>query len=126
MSAGIRDTAVWKSDKGIGVWWKAMGEGAVDWKEYFKLWRKVCPQAPVQLEIISQWGKTFPPKGNEDFWQHYGDIRDADYAKFVKWAESGKDPGPAPEERHTKEFMAQDLEKSIRFCREELGLGMKA
>jgi sugar phosphate isomerase/epimerase len=125
LSAGIRDTIAWKDGDKHGVWWRAMGSGSVDWDTYFKLWRKLCPQAPVQLEIISQWGKTFPPKSDEKFWKHYQDIRDVDYNAFVKWVGNRPYPGPAPENRHTKEFMLEDLEKSLKYCREKLGLGRK-
>jgi sugar phosphate isomerase/epimerase len=126
LSSGIRDTAVWNSDKGIGVWWKAMGEGNVDWQRYFQLWRQLCPSAPVQLEIISQWGKTIPPKSDAKFWKHYQDIRDADYQAFTKLAAAGTAPPPAPKERFDKEFMQQDLETSLRYCREIHGLGIQA
>lgn len=123
VSSGIRDTAVWKNGKNIQTWWKAMGEGNVDWLEYFKLWRKVCPNAPVQLETISQWGRTYPPKSDKEFWRDYQDIRDVDYEAYLKFVDGNSNPGLAAEDRHTKEFMKRDLEKSLKYCREVLGLG---
>jgi 3-oxoisoapionate decarboxylase len=126
LSSGIRDTVVWNSEEGINTWWKAMGAGSVDWASYFRLWRKLCPSAPVQLEIISQWGRTFPSKSNGEFWQHYGDIRDRDYAAFVALAATGSAPETPTKARFTAEFMRQDLEASLLYCRETLGLGRKA
>ncbi|MFT5130431.1 MAG: sugar phosphate isomerase/epimerase [Rhodothermales bacterium] len=125
LSSGIRDTVVWHDGDDIKTWWKAMGAGNVDWAAYFALWRKLCPQAPVQLEIISQWGKTVPPKANADFWQHYGDIRDRDYKAFVKIAATGTAPEPPTKARFTGDFMLQDLEASLAFCRDNLCLGIR-
>ena len=102
-----------------------MGQGDVDWDAYFALWREVCPQAPVQLEIISQWGKTIPAKSDEKFWKQYQDVRAVDYAAFKRWAVVGKPRPDAPEDRHTKEFMEQDLNVSLTYCRERLGLGLQ-
>ena len=79
--SGIRDTMVWDDGKAIKTQWTAMGDGVVDWKKYFETWHKLCPNAPVQLEIISEYGKSFPHK-DEKFWQYYKDIRDTDYEAF--------------------------------------------
>ena len=126
LSSGIRDTAVWREGEDIKVWWKAMGAGNVDWASYFALWRKLCPQAPVQLEIISQWGNSVPPKTNSEYWQHYGDIRDRDYARFVALSTHGTAPPKPTKERFTGDFMLKDLEASLDFCRDTLGLGVRA
>ena len=125
LSSGIRDTAVWRAGDDIKTWWKAMGSGNVDWTAYFALWRKLCPQAPVQLEIISQWGKTVPGKSDQEFWQHYGDIRNRDYKAFVALAAGGTAPPEVSEERFTGDFMLKDLETSLAFCRDSLGLGIR-
>ncbi len=123
LSSGIRDTAIWQDGNDIKAWWKAMGSGNIDWPAYFKLWGKVCPHAPVQLETISQWGRTFPPKSDDAFWQHYPDIRDIDYSAFIKRAAMGTPPPEAPKERFSKEFMQTDLEISLAYCR-RIGLGI--
>jgi sugar phosphate isomerase/epimerase len=122
LSSGIRDTAVGMTPQGVKAWWRPMGQGHVDWLEYFALWQQLCPHAPVQLEIISQWGKTIPPKSNEKYWQHYQDIRDQDYARFLAWAKTGTPPGEPPEDRFTAEFQLRELEQSLAYCRNELGL----
>ena len=127
LSSGIRDTAVWRDGDNIKAHWTAMGQGSVDWNEYFRIWKEKCPQVPVQLEIISQWGTSFPPKSNKEFWVNYKSIRDVDYQAFIKMAErrNGKGITPHPD-RATKEYMKQDLEASLKYCRESLGLGIRS
>ncbi|EDM26436.1 hypothetical protein LNTAR_05659 [Lentisphaera araneosa HTCC2155] len=127
LSSGIRDTAIFKNDTGgITANWCKMGEGSVDWTQYFELWRKLCPDAPVQLEIISTWGKTIAPKTDEAFWKNYQDIRDVDYKAFEKLATQWKKaPLHLHKDRHSKEFMLTDLENSLDYCKNTLKLGLK-
>jgi sugar phosphate isomerase/epimerase len=125
LSSGIRDTAVWREGDKIQAHWMAMGKGSVDWEAYFKIWRKVCPEIPVQLEIISQWGTSFSPKSDSKFWKLYPDVRDSDYMAFQKFSKrwQGEAPTPHPD-RNSKEFMKRNLEDSLHYCRTQLGLGI--
>ena len=128
LSSGIRDTAIFKNDQGgITANWCAMGQGSVDWNLYFELWRKLCPNAPVQLEIISTWGTNISPKTDEAFWEHYKDIRDIDYKTFERLASQWKKaPLKLHKDRHSKEFMLTDLENSLAYCKNTLNLGLKS
>ena len=121
--SGIRDTMVWDDGKGIKSQWTAMGDGVVDWREYFKKWDQLCPNAPVQLEIISEYGKFFPHE-DEKFWQHYKDIRDTDYAAFKDLAKNGE-AMDKPKIASIQKFQISELERSIKFSRNVLGLGRK-
>ena len=38
---------------GVTAQWTAKGDGTVDWKAYFALFAKLCPEAPVHIETIS-------------------------------------------------------------------------
>lgn len=121
--SGIRDTMLWDDGKGIQAQWTAMGDGVVDWREYFRKWDELCPNAPVQLEIISEYGKFIPHK-DEKFWQHYQDIRDTDYSAFKELAGRGE-AMDKPQVASAQKFQISELERSIKFSRNILGLGRK-
>jgi sugar phosphate isomerase/epimerase len=131
VTTGIRDSAIWENSEGAVVQWTAMGEGQVDWQKYFDRFADVCPGIPVQLEIISGFQRPYQYL-KDDFWKYYQDIRAYEFSRFTLMAKSGKprDAFKAPEDKDRKladqEFQRAELEKSIKYCREVLGLGMKS
>src|SRR5436190_14246201 len=60
LSTGIRDSMIWEDQEGAKVQWTAMGEGLVDWQKYFERFYALCPDAPVNLEIISGFARPLP------------------------------------------------------------------
>lgn len=130
VSTGIRDSMVWESADGAVVQWTAMGSGLVDWPAYVKRFAELCPGAPIQLEIISGFNRAFPYLKPE-FWKPYPKVRAHEFARFVAMAKRGKarDPfkPPAGQDRKKaeQEFQKSELEKSIQYCKEALGLGLK-
>lgn len=129
-TTGIRDSAIWDSDNGATVQWTAMGEGQVDWPAFFKRYGELCPATPVQLEIISGFNRESPYL-KADFWEDYPKARAADFARFVAMARQGK-ARPAwkpPEGQDRKaaeqEYQKAELERSVKYCRETIGLGLK-
>ncbi len=131
VSAGIRDSAVWESANGATVQWTAMGDGQVDWKAYFARFAELCPGCPVQLEIISGFNREFPYL-RDDFWKPWPKVRGHEFARFVAMAKKGKPreawKPPAGEDRRKADqaFQLAELEKSLKYCREVLGLGLKS
>lgn len=129
-TTGIRDSAIWEDEKGALVQWTAMGEGVVDLKAYMKRFAELCPNVPVQLEIISGFARPFPYL-QPDFWKGYEKVRAHEFARFVALAKRGKpvQPFKAPEgtDRKTAEqqFQKAELERSIKYCKETLGLGIR-
>jgi 3-oxoisoapionate decarboxylase len=130
-STGIRDSMVWETPEGASVMWTAMGEGLVDWQKYFDRFAQLCPGVPVQLEIISGGVRAFPYQQAE-FWQHYRDLRAQEFLGFMSLAKRGKPREafkvPAGKDRRLaeQEYQQAELEKSLRYCREVLGLGLKS
>jgi 3-oxoisoapionate decarboxylase len=129
-STGIRDSAVWETADGAVLQWTAMGEGTVDWKRYFARFAELCPNTPVQLEIIS--GRPIPiPYLRDEFWEAYPKARLREFMKFAALAKRGspKQPFIVPPGVDTKaaeqEFQKAELERSIRYCKEVLRLGSK-
>ncbi len=130
VTTGIRDSMIWESADGAMVAWTAIGEGLVDWNAWMDRFAVLCPGVPIQLEIIS--GAIRPYNYlREDFWEPYPKARASEFARFVGLAKRGRlvepvkfptGPERAAAEQH---FQKRELEKSLRYCREVLGLGMK-
>jgi sugar phosphate isomerase/epimerase len=125
LCTGIRDSAVWDTPEGAAFEWTAMGEGTVDWKAYFTRYRELCPETPVILETIS--GRAFAvPYLRDEFWDAYGGVQPRDFARFLALARRGRErPPPAPHLALDAAFQRAELEKSIRYCRQALGLGRR-
>ena len=129
-TTGIRDSAIWESPEGAWVRWTSMGEGDIDFKAYMAKYAELCPNVPVILEIIS--GITRPyPYLKPDFWKPYQHVRAHEFAKFVALAKQGK-PREAfklaegkDKKLAEQEYQKDQLERSLRYCRQVLGLGVK-
>ena len=128
VSSGIRDSMIWGIDNGAAIQWTAMGEGCVDMKAFAKRWTELCPKVPIQLEIISGFSKPFPYL-EADFWRPYESIRADDFSKFINLAKKGrvlrsfKPPKGVDRKKAQQEYQVAELERSIKYCKETLGLG---
>jgi 3-oxoisoapionate decarboxylase len=130
LTTGIRDSAVWETADGAMLQWTAMGDGNVDWKRYFARFAELCPTAPVNLEIIS--GRQTPlPYLRDDFWDAYPRARIREFMRFVAFARHGspRRPFTVPADKDAipaeQEFQKAELERSIRYCKEVIGLGRR-
>ena len=130
VTSSLRDSAVWEYEDGAKVQWTAMGDGYMDLKTYFKRFAELCPGAPVHIETISGFSRPFPYL-RPDFWKPYGALPAADFAKFVALAKKGKPfttvKNPEGKDRAETEQLSQkaEIERSIRYCQQTLGLGLK-
>jgi len=125
LSTGVRDSMVWEYADGAKVQWTAIGDGLVDWKAYFQRFAELCPGVPANLEIISGLTREYPYLKPE-FWQVYPKARARDFAKFLAMAKRGH---PMESRRHPgateEEWQKGELERSLKYCKEVLGLGLK-
>ncbi len=127
LTSGIRDSVLWPAPDGAVLQWAAVGEGSVDLKNYFAQFARLCPQVPVILETIS--GRPIPiPFRAPDFWTAYPPSDPREFAAFMAWIERGQPrppfvppAGPAGVLAE-QEFQRAELERSVRYCREVLGL----
>jgi sugar phosphate isomerase/epimerase len=128
VTTSLRDSAIWESANGATVQWTAMGEGNIDWQVYFERFEKLCPGVPVHIETISGFNREIPYLKPE-FWSAWPNAKATDLAKFVALARKGKarEAYKAPEGKDRKtaeqEYQKGEIERSIRFCKEKLGLG---
>jgi len=131
VTTSLRDSAIWEYADGAKVQWTAMGEGVVDFKAYFKRFAELCPGVPVHIETISGFPHDVPYL-KPDFWKLWPKARASDLAKFMRLAKKGKPISPfqSPPGKDRKEaekdYQKDQIEKSIRYCKETLGLGLKA
>lgn len=130
LTTSLRDTMLWETPTGVTVQWTAMGEGCTDLAAFFDLFEKRCPGVTVHIETISGFPRSFP-LDDRVFWQAYPDARAADLAAFLALAKRGREippfkppAGPAKLEAE-REHQQAELARSITFCRETLGLGMR-
>jgi hypothetical protein len=120
---------IWESPDGATIAWTAAGEGLIDWKKYAARWAELCPTVPIMIETISGFSRNFPYK-KDDFWQHY-DKRPEVLAKFEALAKRGhaipnfKAPDGAEKKPAEQAFQKGELERSIEYLREQIGLGLK-
>ncbi len=127
VSTGIRDSAVWATKTGAGFEWKAMGAGVIDWKAYFKRYAELCPNTPVQLEIITGPARDlayFTP----EYWGPWADMPAEHFARYVAMANRNKPCAPYKTPKGLKAEQAwqkRTLEQSVRYCKDVLGLGLK-
>jgi hypothetical protein len=122
---------IWEIENGASVQWTAMGEGCVDMKAFAKRWGELCPQVPVQLEIISGFSKPFPYL-EKDFWKPYESIRADGFSRFVALAKEGtpmesfKAPKGVDRKKAQQQYQLAELERSIKYSKETLGLGARS
>ena len=127
VSTGIRDSAVWATEDGAAFEWKAMGAGQVDWKAFFKRYAELCPKTPVQLEIITGPSRDLAYYTPE-YWGPWLDMPVSRFARYVAFAKGGKKPAPYRTPKGLKAEQAWQklqLEKSLHYCKQVLGLGLK-
>ena len=128
--SSLRDDMIWETPDGAAVQWTACGEGLIDWKKFTARWAELCPAVPVMIETISGFSKNFPYKKDE-FWQNY-DKRPERVAAFEALAKKGhalppfKAPDGTDKKLADQEYQKGELERSIKYLREQIGLGVKA
>lgn len=126
VTTSLRDSAVWESDSGATVQWTAMGEGTVDLPTYFKRFAELCPNVPVHIETISGFNREIPYL-NKDFWKVWQNAKADEFASFIALAKRGKarPPHHSANSEEEQQYQKGEVERSIKYCKEVLGLGQK-
>ncbi|MFM8893043.1 MAG: sugar phosphate isomerase/epimerase family protein [Planctomycetia bacterium] len=130
LTTSLRDTMLWDSDRGVTAQWTAMGDGCTDLPAFFDRFAAACPGVAVHIETISGFPREFA-LFERDFWRAFPEVRALDLAPFLALARRGRPierftpPEGADRRAAERRYQLADLEKSIRYCREHLGLGMR-
>jgi 3-oxoisoapionate decarboxylase len=135
VTSHIRDSIVWSHPQGAAVQWVAVGDGNVGIDDWTKEFKRLCPDVPFTLEIITGG----PPKVlnymEDAYWAAFPDAKASEFARFERLVRQGtpfmghmvmvgglKDMPP----EYEAAMVAQqrfDLERSVTYCREVLGVG---
>lgn len=128
LTTSLRDSAVWESGEGVTVQWTAMGDGTTDLKTFFERFAALCPEVAVNIETISGFNRELKVKTDE-FWKAWPAGKPKGYDQFLALAKKGepRDPWSAPEgvdrQKAQEDYQRDEIERSIAYCRNELGLG---
>lgn len=131
----VRDTAVWSHPRGAAVQWVAMGDGTVGIDKWAKMYQELCPDKPFTMEIITGGTPRVLNYMEPEYWEVYPDTPAAEFARFEKHVREGQPfmgpmvtvnmGGDVPDEYRAALVVQQriDLERSVAYCREKLGIG---
>ncbi|HXF63334.1 MAG TPA: sugar phosphate isomerase/epimerase [Caldilineaceae bacterium] len=129
----IRDTAVWPHPQGAAVQWVPMGDGTIDITAWAQQFRRQCPNANFTLEIITSIAPRVLNYLSPEFWQVYQETPAHEFARFLQLVHAGRPytrpmltvdwAEITPEIRAALGIEQQRLlERSVRFCREVIGI----
>jgi sugar phosphate isomerase/epimerase len=130
LTTSLRDSAVWTSQHGARVAWTAMGEGTIDQLAFFTRFRELCPSVPEHIETISGFNRELPYL-RPDFWNAWPRMTARALARFEAIARTGhavapwQPPSGQDKPRAEQDYQQGELERSILYCRNELGLGRR-
>ncbi|HEY3862440.1 MAG TPA: sugar phosphate isomerase/epimerase [Verrucomicrobiae bacterium] len=125
-ASALRDSMVWQIPQGAAVQWTTMGQGVIDYKTFVPRFIELCPRVPVNVEVISGLRRELK-YFHKDFWNVWPKARAKDFAKFDALTRMGR---AIPTRQNTneegeKKFQKSELERSLAYCKETLGLGLK-
>jgi sugar phosphate isomerase/epimerase len=134
VTSHFRDSCLFEHPRGAAFQWVALGDGSIDLRQYVARFHELCPQASIQLEIITGRPPQVLPYLEPDFWKLFPKKRAADFAPFVALAKRGHPfmgtMAIAGERNQSAELASvlreqqrADLERSIAYARDVLKVG---
>lgn len=134
----LRDSVVYEHPRGVAVHWVPLGEGIVDFHEIVATASKLCPDAYVYAKPITGRPAEVLPYLEPEFWASYPAARSRDLARFLSLAKKGVPYNkPVVNEdllgRRMPDYLVpaiqhqqiDHMERSLRYAKEELGLGVR-
>ena len=130
LTTSLRDTMLWETPAGVTSQWTAMGEGCIDLPALVDVLETRCPGVTVHVETISGFPRELRVR-DPAFWEAFPEARAVDYAAFLAAVARGRplEPFTPPQgvdrEEAQREYQLAELARSIRHCRDVLGLGLR-
>jgi sugar phosphate isomerase/epimerase len=134
----LRDSVIYEHKRGVAVQWVPLGEGVVDFKEIVARARELCPKVYVYIKPITGRPPQVIPYLDPGFWKLFPEMRAHDLARFLALAKKGQpyeghvviedlQGRPIPEPfLNAVQFQQKDhMERSVKYAREVLGLGVR-
>jgi sugar phosphate isomerase/epimerase len=134
----IRDSVVYEHPRGAAAQWVALGDGNIDFTKFLALYRQVCPNASMQLEVITGRPPRVVPYFESDFWKAFPKAKAAEFARFVALAkrghpfegymviEDGAKQVPPEFKAALQQQQRFDLERSLDYAKKKLSVGVRA
>jgi sugar phosphate isomerase/epimerase len=124
LTCHVRDTAVWRVPEGVAVAWTRTGEGNVGIEKWIRRFAELCPGRALSAEVIvtgARIYKIFDPA----FWDAYRTVPAWEFSRFLTLADRGtpKTPDPPTPKEQAPRKEREDLEASLRFTNQLLGIG---
>jgi len=135
VTSHIRDSVVWAHPEGAAWQWVTMGDGNIGIEAWARAFQERCPQSAFNLEIITGRPPRVLPFLKQEYWRAYPGQRAAEFARFLELVRNGLpfmggmmivDTQLENPAEYRAALVAQerfDLERSVRYCREVLGIG---
>jgi sugar phosphate isomerase/epimerase len=134
----LRDSVLYETKRGIAVQWVPLGEGVVDFREIIARARELTPNVHYYIKPITGRPPQVIPYLEPGFWKLYPNSRASELARFLALARSGQPyerpviledlPGRQTPAHLVPAIQAQQrehMERSVKYAREVLGLGVK-
>jgi len=99
-----------------------MGEGNVGIDEVVREFARHAPNAGFNLEIIAGRPPDVHRYLEPDFWKGFEKVTAKDFARFLALAERGRPFQGGRMAPNDPEQQRADVERSVRYCRETLGI----
>jgi len=133
----FRDSALFSHPRGAAFQWVAMGDGSVNLPDVVAAYRRLCPGKSILLEVITGRPPQMLPYFEDAWWNGFRKLPAPDFARFLALVKNGRPYlGPmvigAPGEKDPaivaalREQQKVDLERSLKYCRDTLHLGVRA
>lgn len=133
----MRDSVVYETPRGAAAQWVALGDGIIDFPKLLTRYLELCPQASMQLEIITGRPPRAIPYLEASFWKAFPNANAGEFARFVALAkrghpftgymviEDGAKAAPPQFKAALQEQQRVDLERSLEYAKKTLDVGVR-
>ncbi|HYM11469.1 MAG TPA: TIM barrel protein [Bryobacterales bacterium] len=126
VTSHFRDTAIWRDPRGAAFTWVAMGEGSVGIDHVVREFARRAPHATFNLEIITGRPPAILNYLEPEFWKPFEKVKAGDFGRVVALAAGGRPYRAARMAPNDPDQQRADLERSVKYCRETLGVRWRA
>jgi 3-oxoisoapionate decarboxylase len=121
LTSHVRDSYIWRDEKGIQVQWMRMGDGNIRIAEWVKQYCRLCPGKALSMEIICIPSRAFRVN-DAAFWDAYKAMPAWEFARFMSYAEKANPLPPFVMPAKEQQAVSQkaDLEASTAFTKKVL------